>query len=254
VRDFHSIQQYLTKDGYDGLQRIFGNKRTLIGHDAVKVYLVKKAPFIEVRQIPIILEPKNAAVDTPRTEYVFMGFRANGIPQLAYISYDGFSLHNSIVRFERSLNNDRSSVVASIDKFMRDLEQAYNKRNMTYLRQVYFDTTKIIVGKDLGFGRLNRQKTFRDDILIQREPKAYLDSLETIFKNSKKLIVRFDTLDIRKIPKLKDSYAVEAYQIWEDDTYEDEGWVGFYLTTDREMKRIIETRAWLPEKQWTRQP
>jgi hypothetical protein len=246
VRDFRNIRAYLTQEGHDSLERFFRNKRAVVGEDSVEAYIVNNNSFLEVRGIPLIFEPARASSEAPRTEYILLGFKGGDPPQLQYVAPDEPSFHSYVIRSEKPLPPEEASTVAPVIKFIRDLEKAYNDRDVAHLRRVYNKKADIVVGKERS----------DNELLINRDTKTYLDSLESKFKRVKTLVVRYDTLrmDIRFSSELKNEIAVEVYQIWQDDEYSDKGWVRFYLEFDEKKKGVIGIRDWLPEPQWKKQP
>ena len=171
-----------------------------------------------------------------------MGFKGSERPQLQYIAPDAPSFHSYVISAEKPLMPEEAPMVASVLQFIRNLEKAYNGRDIAHLRRVYNNKASIVVGKK--------------ERLINRDPKAYLDSLENKFNRVKMFTVRYDTLrmDIRFSSELKNDFAVEVYQIWKDDEYNDKGWVRLYLEFDENKKGVIGIRDWLPEPQWKKQP
>ncbi len=244
VNGFGQIQQYLTPAGQASLENFFRNKRAWVAAETVEVYLVNGLSSLEVWGIPLLVEPAGASHEALQTEFVLLGFKDTNGPHLEYIKDDASSFHSYAFRSARTLTPKESQLLAPVHKFIRDLENAYNNRDIAYLRQVYPDTAQIVVGKELN----------PNDLLIKRNTKTYLDSLESKFKRVKKLSVRYDKTgkleDIRYNAQLKIEFAIEIYQIWEDDEYKDRGWVRLYLEFDDKKRGVIGIRDWLPEKQW----
>ena len=180
-----------------------------------------------------------------------------------------FNSNGIITNFERSafplLNFKTGNRVVDdttkeiIKMMLYQLSNAYNVKNMEYLRKIYDPEGYCIVGKkavtqtpnSLGNElRIYLDRTYYD--LTIKKLRQYLDDLQLVFYNNSWLNVKFGTPEItahQNPDSVYDGiYYINVHQDYNSQTYNDKGWLTLVLNLRDKANPQILARIWLPEK------
>ena len=131
----------------------------------------------------------------------------------------------------------------AIKSILHSLNEAYNTKNMTFLRNIYDPDGYYIVGKKL------KQSDYE---LTTNQMHKYFDLLQKAFNKSEWIDIEFGEPEIIAHNNSNTSddgiYYVNVFQDYRSQTYNDKGWLTFILDLRDKSNPHILTRIWLPEK------
>lgn len=139
--------------------------------------------------------------------------------------------------------------------FVEVFRTAYNRKDLTYLKQVYSDDALIITGTML-------KKKKNDDSnntmlkglggtqyeLVVQNKKQYIEKLSKIFSKNSYINIKFEDVSVEKSSTNDRIYGVTLKQFWNTSTYSDVGWLFLLINFDDPFKPSIEVRTWQPHE------
>lgn len=188
----------------------------------------------EIRNIPVVFKE-----GTDKTREVSISFNTNGV-------IDGFNItltQNCYKHNYSSRNVTDLRRAQQIKDYVEQFRTSYCTKDMKFLQQVFSDDALIIVGNVVQQVR-NNDSPKTNVRYITETKKQYLDNLQRVFNNNKRINVQFENIEIHKHPTLDDWFYVKLKQGWSADRYHDEGYV-FLLWDFRDNDRPqIHVRVW----------
>lgn len=209
--------------------------------------ILRPDSLIELRGIPIQIKVEAGELTE---EHLVLAFRRNG--QLESVAL-GLPEH----QYESVLSGGLT--VADLRRrqiildFVENFRTAYNRKDLTYLGQVFSDQALIIVGHVVQEGE-DRSDYLENNLgtqrveLIRQSKAEYLTGLERVFGKNDYIKVGFEEIEVVQHRKFQSIYGVSLLQYWYSPTYSDKGYLFLMIDFRDENQPIIHVRAWQPGK------
>lgn len=142
-------------------------------------------------------------------------------------------------------------------QFVEIFRTAYNRKDISYLQNIFSDDALIIVGRIVepepnlpDMSRMMEASGFsRKKIeLVRKSKQEYLSALTTTFQRNAFVRVEFDSLEIKPHKLYDHVYGVALKQSWHSSTYSDTGYVFLMIDFKDEDHPLIHVRSWQPER------
>lgn len=137
--------------------------------------------------------------------------------------------------------------------FIEVFRTAYNRKDITYLNQVYSNDALIITGKvlkkkDPKKDQSNMMSTLGNvQVEYQIQSKEqYIEKLKKTFKRNSYINIKFEDVSVIKHSKRPNIYGVTLKQHWNSSTYSDVGWLFLMINFEDSLNPSIEVRTWQP--------
>jgi hypothetical protein len=146
----------------------------------------------------------------------------------------------------------------SLSGFIARFFEAYNRKELTFIEQIYSNDALIITGKvlapqpqkgDAAMSSLSKQKIE----YVKRTKKQYIDNLSRIFNDNDYINITYDDLMISQHEVDSNIYGVLLRQNWDvrpkknsSKGYHDEGWLFLMIDYKNKDKPLIWVRTWQP--------
>ncbi|MDD2229283.1 MAG: hypothetical protein PHY48_07725 [Candidatus Cloacimonetes bacterium] len=203
----------------------------------------------EVRNIPILYETKSK--DALDDELVIV-FDTAGIIQGVLIALER-EKYTQMFADAYTLQDRRLREI--ILNFIENFRTAYNRKDISYLDQVFSDDALIIVGRVLS----SQQKLpdqldkpvlkLSDDKnveYVKLKKSQYISNLRKLFAKNRFVKVEFAGFKIQQHHSKPNFYGVQLFQKWRSSTYSDDGYLFLLIDLRDEDKPIIWVRTWQP--------
>lgn len=189
--------------------------------------------YVEVRPITVSLED----IDTGNTFEMFLvlGFTKEEPYRLDYVAYDEIKHLEQLARNQKPLAVN-TKVYTRLFDFFKELEEAYNHKDLTAIRQAYVDTAEIIVGRNV-----NGKTDF-----YTRNKEGYVSNLQRFFEMNNKFTIRFYEFTFKRSPLDSVRFIAEFRQQWDAVTYQDSGWI--FVEVEADEQTLLINRLWQPQK------
>ena len=144
--------------------------------------------------------------------------------------------------------------------FVDNFRTAYNRKDVSYLNDLFSDNALIIVGRvvqvaqnselsDQFLGGLDTQRIE----LIKHSKEEYLKRLSEVFDKNEYIKVEFDSISVYPHANVEGIYGVELTQHWHSystrqDGYRDEGYLFLMIDLRDEEQPMIHVRTWQPKE------
>ena len=137
--------------------------------------------------------------------------------------------------------------------FVENYRTAYNRRDLSYIAQVYSDNALIIDGhyvKSATNGMKFESATKMDNqvVYFRYTKDEYLRKLKEEFSTNEYINVKFDDLEISRHPKYDDIYGVTLKQYWHTSKNNDVGYLFLMIDFHDTDNPEIQVRTWQPYK------
>ena len=142
--------------------------------------------------------------------------------------------------------------------FVDNFRTSYNRKDLTFLKNVFSENALIIVGRIVQ-ERENNELTNRiiqglgsERVeFIQHSKNEYLDRLNEIFERNEYIKVEFDSLKVYSHAEIDGIYGVQLYQHWHSYStrqagYSDEGYLFLMIDLRKTDAPTIHVRTWQP--------
>lgn len=243
-KDYESVLPLFTPDGYDMFNK-------LVAYGKASIIAVPQYSFIQFgndvicRSIPMQFRFRNNKVFV---EDVTFRFDKDG-----RIDSIAFTLPDSIeaLLFDAGFvwNNDSRLLMM---EFMENYQTAYSLKRLDYIESVFADDALIIVGKVLKTGAARRMDTplFNDpQVQLARYSKTeYIRHLRSSFASKEYINIGFEDIDIAKMTKGGEIYAIHIKQYYHSNNYADTGYLTLLVDLRDSTKPMIHVRVWNPKK------
>lgn len=206
----------------------------------------------QVRNIPLFMKglPEDEAY-----EEIAINFDASGNLLDIFFTID----YNQYLSILTSENNEETDLLRRqiVLDFVENFRTAYNRKDISFLEEVYSDDALIITGRVVkkvankggGAEKTMQGNLSQEEIEYQvKTKKEYLNGLRKVFKNNQKINIVFDDLSVSKHPKYDELYGVTLRQGWNTSNYSDIGYVFLMIDFKQQNEPKIMVRTWQPEK------
>jgi len=203
----------------------------------------------EVRNIPILYETKSKSV---LDDEIVIVFDASGIIQGVLIALER-EKYTQMFADAYTLQDRKLREI--ILNFLENFRTAYNRKDISYLDQVFSDDALIIVGRVLSSqqklpDQLNKPvlKTGDDKNVeyVKLKKSQYIGNLRSLFAKNRFVKVEFAGFKIQQHHSKPNFYGVQLFQKWSSSSYSDEGYLFLLIDLRDEDKPIIWVRTWQP--------
>lgn len=255
-------KKVLTQKGANETDSLWMNSPFYCSQSKVKANLInlshsmkdENASVLEVRDIPILLEKEQ---DLPQT--LNISFNAKGLITGMDLGLNPMAFRNIMSNAKDETDEVRRQIV---NKFLEQVRTAYNRKDLSYLKQVYSDDALIITGREL-----KKKPTLKKDeqgmhlnvssqVEYSKKGKAeYLAGLQRLFSNNAYINVDFENVEIRLHPNQEfegNVYCISLDQSWTSQSaksnpnskYHDEGYLFLMIDFHDQDRPEIEIRVW----------
>ena len=198
----------------------------------------------QIRNIPLQILPQDSNAETDYKEAVINFNRAGNVTDVY------FSIENNTYRqlMEKGIQlNDMAQRLEILD-YVERFRTSYNKKDMTFLQQVFSDDALIITGKVITpKKKIDGMSLSLPSVKYTKQSKQeYLTSLQRIFRNVNYINVTFDDVSIKRHGANPNIYGVRVVQHWNASNYSDEGYVFMVWDFSNPDMPQIHVRTWQP--------
>ena len=243
-RDYESVSPLFTPDGYDMFNKLVAyGKASIVA--APHYRFIQFGDEVVCRSIPMQFRFRNNKVFI---EDVTFRFDKDG-----RIDSIAFTLPDSIeaLLFDAGFRWNNHSRLLMME-FMENYQTAYSLKRLDYIESVFSDDALIIVGKALKAGAVGRMDTplFNDpQVELTRYTKAeYIRRLRSSFASKEYINIGFEDIDIAKMTKGGEIYAIHIKQYYHSNNYADTGYLTLLVDMRDSAKPTIHIRVWNPKK------
>ena len=243
-RDYESVSPLFTPDGYDMFNKLVAyGKASIVA--APHYRFIQFGDEVVCRSIPMQFRFRNNKVFI---EDVTFRFDKDG-----RIDSIAFTLPDSIeaLLFDAGFRWNNHSRLLMME-FMENYQTAYSLKRLDYIESVFSDDALIIVGKALKTGAVGRMDTplFNDpQVELTRYTKAeYIRRLRSSFASKEYINIGFEDIDIAKMTKGGEIYAIHIKQYYHSNNYADTGYLTLLVDMRDSAKPTILIRVWNPKK------
>lgn len=243
-RDYESVSPLFTPDGYDMFNKLVAyGKASIVA--APHYRFIQFGDEVVCRSIPMQFRFRNNKVFI---EDVTFRFDKDG-----RIDSIAFTLPDSIeaLLFDAGFRWNNHSRLLMME-FMENYQTAYSLKRLDYIESVFSDDALIIVGKALKTGAVGRMDTplFNDpQVELTRYTKAeYIRRLRSSFASKEYINIGFEDIDIAKMTKGGEIYAIHFKQYYHSNNYADTGYLTLLVDMRDSAKPTIHIRVWNPKK------
>ena len=131
-------------------------------------------------------------------------------------------------------------------EYVERFRNAYNMKDMNFLQQIYSDDALIITGKVIKKADTDGKVVLSSNkVEYKKQTKQeYLDNLQKVFNQNKRINVIFDDIELKKHPIDKNYYGITLKQGWSSDKYSDVGWLFLLWDFTNPDEPKIHVRTW----------
>ncbi|MDD3103382.1 MAG: hypothetical protein PHY24_04110 [Candidatus Cloacimonetes bacterium] len=205
----------------------------------------------EVRNIPILYETKS---DNVMDDEIVVIFDAEGVIQGVLIALER---EKYIKIFADAYTVQDRRLREIILNFLENFRTAYNRKDITYIEQVFSDDALIIVGRVI---MQNQKIPDRIDMpglilsdgsqveFVKLSKSQYIKNLRNLFTKNRFVKVEYSDFKIQQHHAKPYIYGVQLNQKWQSSSYSDEGYLFLIIDLRDEDEPIIWVRTWQPGK------
>jgi len=237
----------VTADAGKRIQTLWATSHFYCTETGIRARILKSKTGYQVRNIPVFFKQGNK----PEDQYhdIVLEFTAGGKISDVYISiaqndYTGIMAGAKEVADMRH----RQMVVDVVENF----RTAYNRKDMSFLNDIYSDDALIITGKVLKQQKRGDVPTALDRKKIAYSvlnKKQYLANLQKVFNSNSYINIKFDNIVVTRNEGHPNIYGVTLQQEWNSSGgYHDEGWLFLMIDYKDEDNPLIWVRTWQPLK------
>jgi hypothetical protein len=203
----------------------------------------------EVRNIPILYETKS---DNVMDDEIVVIFDAEGVIQGVLIALER---EKYIKIFADAYTVQDRRLREIILNFLENFRTAYNRKDITYIEQVFSDDALIIVGRVI---MQNQKIPDRIDMpglilsdgsqveFVKLSKSQYIKNLRNLFTKNRFVKVEYSDFKIQQHHAKPYIYGVQLNQKWRSSTYGDDGYLFLIIDLRDEDEPIIWVRTWQP--------
>lgn len=212
--------------------------------DVIKNGKVLRNGTIEVRDIDLIMKPTEEQEGDWKTyQSGVLQFDKNGVITDFRLALDP-KLYASVMNMAKNVVEQEQ--LQQIHEYMERFRNAYNTKDLEFLKNIYSDDALIITGTVVSRKKSNlTQDNVRPQIKKTEYTKAaYIEHLSKVFNNNRKISVTFADYNIKRHPARKNIYAVQVFQGYRSDHYSDEGYLFLLWDFNDPEHPQIHLRVW----------
>ena len=166
----------------------------------------------------------------------------------------GLDVHQSVELLERKEFISNLEHRYFILDFLDDFRNAYTRKDINFLEEVFSENALIIVGRvversantDVADHVLGQFESEEVELII-RDKAEYLTNLRAVFDKNEKIEVKFDSISIYTHGTVDNIYGVQLVQDWRaSGGYSDEGYIFLMIDLRNIDKPMIHVRTWQP--------
>ena len=206
----------------------------------------------EFRDIPLHLSDSN---QQKHQETGILLFNDNGQVDGLYYGLDN-AKYQSLLRTRRDIEDfTRRQLILD---FVENFRTAYNRKDISFLEDVFSNNALIIVGKVVQQRQNNDASvlpSLSNDTVeyIQLSKTQYLERLQTVFERNEFVKVDFADIEIFEHPRHQGIYGVQTLQSWSSYSfgsqgYADKGYLFLMIDFRNGDDPMIHVRTWQPEE------
>jgi len=217
-----------------------------------KGMLLKTQSGYELRNIPVTMNDRTAPI------VVCFNTRGdiNGISfAIEEAVYEHIMKYKNISSVNEVQEETRKKIIVN---FLECMRTAYMTKNIDFIKKIYDDHALIIVGRSIRGSNTksvqlhdsNKEVFYAPDKdrteYIRLTKDEYVNRLEQVFKNNRKIQLDFYDIEVAVHPKerLNNLYGVKLIQKWEADKYGDTGYLFLAVSFKENEDPIIWVRTW----------
>lgn len=200
----------------------------------------------QIREIPVQVQPKDGSEEQKYRELTISLNKAGIITgvRLAWEMEEGVV---SILKKSSTVTDTRERL--EILKWVEDFRCYYNEKNLHALGQIYSEDALIITGSVVMQQKRSADfhKMLEGNVSYKVQSKQeYLNKLASVFKNNRKIDVKFDNIEVQRHGSKPHLYGVTLRQQWTSGSYHDEGWLFLMWDFNNPDYPQIYVRTWQP--------
>lgn len=234
----------LTSDARHQLKMLWENVHFYCEESEIVERCLQTNRGYQVRNIPLIMKPIDEVQDDQEYQEAVISFSKDG-------KITGFNLTLSMNMYSKVMQN--TVEITDVRRRMEILDYveyfrtSYNRKDLSFLRQVFSDDALIITGKVI---KVRPSEVFPSGSKItyhKQNKQQYLANLSACFKRNRYIHVNFDDIKIVAHPTKSNVYGVTVHQSWNASNYSDEGYVFMIWDFTDENEPKIHVRTWQPD-------
>lgn len=200
----------------------------------------------EVRTVPLVVQNQDEPADE---EGVFI-FNQAGVLEDMYFGLETQQYKKLLLKGNNVADFRRRQIILD---FVENFRTAYNRKDASYIENVFSDNALIIVGRviqrqESNVDLLERNLPEAQVELIKLGKQEYIKNLKNTFARNKYIKVNFNKIDIMQHRKYTYLYGVTLEQKWESSNYSDRGYIFLMIDFKTEEKPLIHVRSWQPKE------
>ena len=149
--------------------------------------------------------------------------------------------------------------------FVDNFRTAYNRKDISFLENVFSENALIIVGRvirlkeeHVGDGQLLTGLGNERVEYIKHSKQEYLNRLHSVFQRNEFIKVEFDGINVYEHAEVPGIYGVELFQYWHSYStrqagYKDEGYLFLMIDLRNIDEPVIHVRTWQPKEETPRE-
>lgn len=254
--NFELIRQYCMFEGFRSLQNLVEQTTCFSSTVEYKTNLLKTLRGqYEVRGIKVLLNKD----DTNRGEPIqYLVFTLNNeIPEkIVKVNFAIEEKHYERIMELGTKPEDRLNCQVVLN-LLEEFRTAHNRKDSTYLEQIYSDDALIIVSQVLQ--KREKRRDEKDDFalsnlgdkkirFIRLSKIEYIERLRRVFRKNAFVRVTFDDVEVRQHPIFQDIYGVSVRQHWNSSSYSDSGYLFLAFDFRNRERPLIRVRSWQPRR------
>lgn len=132
--------------------------------------------------------------------------------------------------------------------YVEHLRTSYTTKDIDFLTQLFSEEALIIVGKVIrNAPKMDGEYLSKDQVEYNiKSKRAYLERLKVLFKQNKKIKLKFSDFKIMRHPTQQGLYGVTLRQKYSSDLYSDDGYLFLLWDFRDETTPLIHVRTWQP--------
>jgi hypothetical protein len=234
----------LTQDARHQLKMLWENVHFYCEESEIVERCLQTNRGYQVRNIPLIMKPVGETLNKQEYQEAVISFSKEG-------KITGFNLTLSMNMYSKVMQN--TVEITDVRRRMEILDYveyfrtSYNRKDLSFLRQVFSEDALIITGKVI---KVRPSEVFPSGTKItyrKQNKQQYLTNLAAAFKRNRYIHVNFDDIKIVAHPTKSNVYGVTVHQSWNASNYSDEGYVFMIWDFTNEYEPKIHVRTWQPD-------
>ncbi|MCG3157561.1 MAG: hypothetical protein DKINENOH_04195 [bacterium] len=254
--DFELIREYCTPEGFRSLRSLVEQTGCFSATREYHTDLLETLDGqYEVRGIKLLLKIDDTSRGDP-VQYLVVTMNSQNPEQIVRVNFAIEANHYERIMEQGKELEDRLSrrVVLNL---LEEFRTAHNRKDSTYLEQIYSDDALIIVGQVLH--KRERRENERDELalsdlgdrkirFIRLSKIEYIERLRRVFRKNAFVRVTFDDVEVRRHPVFQDIYGVSVRQHWNSSSYSDSGFLFLAIDFRNRERPLIRVRSWQPSR------